>query len=123
MLRLPDLACEIVVVLRQPFVFLPLARPACKAAQSSLDEFAMRERVAYHVFANDVLTKTGVGFIDSAIVARTIALQAPGVLVTVARTTGNRPAVQVARYQVVDEVLGRNAREPLAAAPGYLNIR
>lgn len=65
----------------------------------------MRERVEYHVFANNVLTGVLDGLVGAGIVARTMAQRAPGVLVTVARTTGVRSAVQVARFQLVDGVL------------------
>lgn len=65
----------------------------------------MRERIEYQVFANDVLTVVYKGLVAAGVVARMMALRAPGVLMTVARTRGITSAVQVARFQVVDGVL------------------
>ena len=65
----------------------------------------MRERVEYHVFADNVLTEVYIGFVEAGTVARTMALREPGVLVTVARMTGATSAIRVARFQVVEGVL------------------
>jgi hypothetical protein len=64
----------------------------------------MREQTGYHVFADNVLRGGYNGLVEACITARVGALRAPGALFTVARVTGDRHAVQVARFQVVGGV-------------------
>jgi hypothetical protein len=64
----------------------------------------MRQQIEYHVFADNVLVAACAGFVDAGTTARAAAFRAPGVLFTVARVTGDRHAIQVARFQVVGGV-------------------
>ena len=64
----------------------------------------MREQTEYHMFEDNVFRRVYHGFVEAGITARVAALRALGALLTVARMTGCRHAVQVARFQVVGGV-------------------